>query len=78
MVRIQEDGDDWCRVECSYRGKAYSGFMVAKFLAPCDAPDSAEGADDGCAEQAGELEVRIEEIERLLADLSERLSVAGL
>lgn len=75
-VRIQEDGDDWSRVECSYQGKAYSGYMVSSFLEPTDA----EGDDGDTDEFAGAstLESRVDELERLVAEMSERLSVAGL
>lgn len=52
-VRIQENGDEWSRVECSYSGQAYSGFMMTKFLEPTDeAPDTGDdGTDDYGSEE---------------------------
>ena len=53
VVRVQEQGDDWCRVECSYNGTAYSGFMMSDFLEPTDAPsdDEVEESVDSDEEQ---------------------------
>lgn len=52
VVRVQAASGAWSRVECSYGGQAYSGFVMAKFLEPTDEPtdEAASGEDDAAGE----------------------------
>ena len=68
LVRVQESGEPWSRIECSYGGKAYSGYMMSKFLDPTE-----DESEDGTG-----VETASSSLEERVAAIEARLDAAGL